>query len=176
MGHLLLADTVSRKSLSSGVIWLQKVNTPLGGKIVLSRFWSVIVSPPSTWDLPCEQGWTPIDIQTQPLCSRMFLGISGVLAGITPLPLPQPSSPLKVREKVAQSCPTLCDPYSPWNSPGQNTGVGSVSLLQIFQTQASKAGLPHCGQILYHLSHKGSPRILEWVAYLFSRGSSRPRN
>ena len=31
-------------------------------------------------------------------------------------------------------------------------------------------------QILYQLSHKGSPRILEWVAYPFSRGSSRPRN
>ena len=37
-------------------------------------------------------------------------------------------------------------------------------------------GLPHCRQILYQLSHKGSPRILEWVAYPFSRGSSRPRN
>jgi len=39
-------------------------------------------------------------------------------------------------EKVAQSCLTLCDPmaYSPWNPPGQNTGVGSLSLLQgIFQ-------------------------------------------
>ena len=32
--------------------------------------------------------------------------------------------------KVAQSCPTLCDPMGPWNSPGQNTGVGSFSLLQ----------------------------------------------
>ena len=46
--------------------------------------------------------------------------------------------------------------YSPWNSPGQNTGVGSVSLLQgIFPTQGS--GLLHCRQILYQLSHKGSP-------------------
>ena len=125
--------------------------------------------------------WTPTDIQTQPLFSRMFLGISGVQAGTTPLPLPQPSSPLKVREKVARSCPTLChschDPYSPWNSPGQNTGVGSVFLLQkIFQTQGSKLDLPHCEQILYHLSHKGSPRILEWVTYPLSRGTSRPRN
>ena len=37
-------------------------------------------------------------------------------------------------------------------------------------------GLPHCGPILYHLSHRGSPRVLEWVAYHFSRGSSQPRN
>ena len=45
----------------------------------------------------------------------------------------------KVKVKVAQSSPTLCDPhrlYSPWNSPGQDTGVGSLSLLQgIFPTQ-----------------------------------------
>ena len=67
--------------------------------------------------------------------------------------------------------------HSPWNSPGQNTGVGSRSLLQgIFPSQGSNPGLPHCGQILYQLSHKGSPRILEWVAYPFSRGSSWPRN
>jgi len=40
--------------------------------------------------------------------------------------------------------------YSPWPSPGQNTGVGSHSLLQeIFPTQGSNPGLQHCGQILY---------------------------
>ena len=49
-----------------------------------------------------------------------------------------------VKLKVAQSCPTLC---SPWNSPGQNTGVGSLSLLQgIFPTQRLKPGLPHWGR------------------------------
>ena len=68
-------------------------------------------------------------------------------------------------------------PYSPWNSPGQNTGVGSLSLLQgIFLTQRSNPGLLQCRQILYQLSHKGSPRMLEWVALPFSRGSSWPRN
>ena len=47
---------------------------------------------------------------------------------------------------------------SPWNSPGQKTGVGSLSLLQgIFPTHRSNSGLPHCRQILYQLSHKGSP-------------------
>ena len=67
--------------------------------------------------------------------------------------------------------------YSPWSSPGQNTGVGSHSLLQgILPTQGWKPGLPHCRWILYQLSHKGSPRILEWVAYSFSSGSSQPRN
>ena len=67
--------------------------------------------------------------------------------------------------------------YSPWNSPGQNTGVGSLSLLQeIFPTQGLNPGLMHCRQILYQLSHKGSPRMLEWVAYPFSSRSSWPRN
>ena len=48
--------------------------------------------------------------------------------------------------------------YSPWNSPGQNTGMGSCSLLQgIFLTQGSNTHLPHCGRILYQLSHQGSP-------------------
>ena len=67
--------------------------------------------------------------------------------------------------------------YSPWNSPGQNTGVGNLSLLhRIFPTQGLNLGLLHCRQILYQLSHQRSPRILEWVAYPFSSGSSRPRN
>ena len=46
----------------------------------------------------------------------------------------------------------------------------------IFPTQGSNPGLLHCRQILYQLSHEGSPRILEWVAYPFSRGSFQPRN
>ena len=63
--------------------------------------------------------------------------------------------------------------YSPWNSPGQNTGVGGLSLLQgIVPTQGSKPGVPHCRQILYQLSHQGSLSILEWVAYPFSSRSS----
>ena len=67
--------------------------------------------------------------------------------------------------------------YSPWNSPGQNTGVGSLSLPQgIFPTQGLNLGLRHCRWILYQLSHKGSPRILEWVAYPFCRSPSQPRN
>ena len=81
--------------------------------------------------------------------------------------------------EVAQSCLTFCNPmgYSPCNSPGQNTWVGSHSLLQgIFPTQGSNPGLLRCRRILYQLSDKGSPRILLWVAYPFSSGSSSPRN
>ena len=84
---------------------------------------------------------------------------------------------------MCESCSIMSDSlwpcrlYSPWNSPGHNTAVGSLSLLQgIFPTQGLNPGLPHCRQILYQLSHKGNPRILERVAYPFSRGSSQPRN
>ena len=67
--------------------------------------------------------------------------------------------------------------YNPWNSLGPNTGVGSLSLLQgIFPTQGLNPGLPHWRRILYQLSHKESPGILEWVAYPFSSQSSQPRN
>ena len=67
---------------------------------------------------------------------------------------------------VAQLYLTLCDPKdcSPpgssvhGDSPGKNTRVGCHALLQrIFLTQGSNPGLPHCRQILYCLSHHGSP-------------------
>ena len=59
----------------------------------------------------------------------------------------------KVKVKVAQLCLTFCDPVE---CIGQNTGVGSLSLLQgIFPTQESNWGLLHCRQILYQLSYGG---------------------
>ena len=71
---------------------------------------------------------------------------------------------MTVKLTVAQSCPTLCDHMdcSPWNSPGQYTGVGSHSLLQgVFPTHGSNPGLLHCRWIIYQLSHKGSPP--KWI-------------
>ena len=84
-----------------------------------------------------------------------------------------------------QSCPIFCNPMDGSlpgssvhkDSPDKNTRVGCLALLYgIFLTQGSYPGLPKCRQILYQLSYQGCPRILEWVAYPFSRGSSRPRN
>ena len=67
-------------------------------------------------------------------------------------------------EEVSESSSVMSDSlqphelYSPWNSPGQNTGVGSLCLLQgIFPTQGSNPDLLHYRRILYQLSHKGSP-------------------
>ena len=82
-----------------------------------------------------------------------------------------------MKVKVAQLCLRPHGLYSPWNSPDQDTRVVSLSLLQgVFPTQRSNLGLTHCRKILYQLSHKGSPRILEWVAYPFSSRSSWRRN
>ena len=65
----------------------------------------------------------------------------------------------EMKVKVAQLCPTFCNPMdSPQNSLGQNTEVGSLSLLQgIFPTQDLNQGLLYCGQILYQLRNQGSP-------------------
>ena len=65
--------------------------------------------------------------------------------------------------------------YSPWNSPDQNTGVGSCSLLQgIFLNQESNPALPNCRQILYQLSHQGPwyvhiglNKILKFISPVF---------
>ena len=53
---------------------------------------------------------------------------------------------------------------SPWNSPGQSIGVGSLSLLQgLFPTQGSNPDLLHCRRILYQLSYKEQKEVLKWV-------------
>ena len=85
---------------------------------------------------------------------------------------------MKVR--VTQSCPTLCDPMDcivhgilqarilEWVAFPFSRGSSQPR----DQTQVSRTAC----EILYQLSHKGSPRILEWVTYPLSSGSSRPRN
>ena len=74
----------------------------------------------------------------------------------------------KKTDKVkVKSCSVLSDSlqlYSPWNSLGQNTGVGSLPLLQrIFPTQESNQGLLHCRQILYQLSYEGNLINIEMI-------------
>ena len=73
---------------------------------------------------------------------------------------------------VTQSYPTLWDPMDcslsgssvHGDSPGKNTGVGFHALLQgILTTQGPNLGLPHCRQILYHLSHQGSAHMVSKI-------------
>ena len=86
---------------------------------------------------------------------------------------------------VAHLCPTLCDPMdcSPpgssvhGDSPGKNTGVGCHALLQgDLPNPGIEPRFPTLQEDSLPLSHQGNPRILEWVASPFSRGSSWPRN
>ena len=99
------------------------------------------------------------------------------------LPVCSNSCPLKVKVKVAQSCPTLWNPMDSTDS----TTVHEILQARIlewvagpFSRKSSQLGLnpvlPHCRRILYQLSHQGSPRILEKVAYLFFSRSSQTRN
>ena len=84
---------------------------------------------------------------------------------------------------VTQCYLTLCDPMD-WtllgssvhgDFPGKNTGVSFHALLQrVFSILGLNQGLLHCRLILYQLSCQGSPRILEWVDYPFSRNLSNP--
>ena len=115
-----------------------------------------------------------------------------------PTSLPSPSE-VKSRSVVsAQLCPTLCDPLDytvhgilqarlmEWvafpfsrgsSQPRDWTQVSRIAGRFFTRWATGEAqGLPHCRQILYQLSHKGSPRILEWVAYPFSSGSSWLKN
>ena len=83
-------------------------------------------------------------------------------------------SHIVLKVKVIQLCPTLCDPMDYIVH-----GILQSRILEWVAFLFSGGifpGLLHCRQILYQLSHKGSPRILEWVPYPFSSGSSWPRN
>ena len=96
------------------------------------------------WELDDKKGWAPKNWCFQTVVLKKTL-----------------ESPLDSKEiqpvtpKGSESCSVMSDSlwphrlYSPWNSPGQNTGVGNLSLLQeIFPTQGSSPGLLHCRQIL----------------------------
>ena len=80
--------------------------------------------------------------------------------------------------KVTQLCQTLWDPID-YTVHGilqaRKLEWVAIHFSRIFPTQRSNPGLPHFRQIVYKLSHQGSPRILAWIAYSFSSRSSRPR-
>ena len=86
---------------------------------------------------------------------------------MTPWALPPPTVILALRkESESESRSVVSNSlrshrlYSPWNSPGQNTGLGSCCLLQgIVPTRELNPGLPHCRQILYQLSHQGRKEL-----------------
>ena len=136
-------DSYCSCAVGSDSLWTVALQAPPSMEFLRQEYWSGLLLPPG--DLPDSD-------QTHVSCisyiGRWILKHQRHLG--------------KVKVKVTQSCETLQPHglYSPWNSPGQNTGVGSLSLLLgIFLTQGSNPGPPHCRQILYQLSHKGSPVI-----------------
>ena len=88
---------------------------------------------------------------------------------ISPRPTPTPCFSESESHSVMSNSLHPHGLYSPWNSPGQSTGVGSLSLLQrIFPTQGLNPGLSHCRRILYQPRRKGSPASLCWGKLAFS--------
>ena len=103
------------------------------------------------------------------LCGSTFLWIFFPKKYIVSPPYLHPRTWMLV--KVAQLSNSLWPHglYCPWNSPGQNTGVGSLSLLQgIFPTQGSNPGLPHCRRTLYQLSHREAQEHRQPTVFIIS--------
>ena len=101
----------------------------------------------------------PSHLASENQCSREILGLP---ASSTPTwqvhTMTLPTESENESQSVVSNSLWPHGRYSPWNSPGQITRVGSLSLLQgIFPTQGSNPGLPHCRQILYQLSHREAP-------------------
>ena len=106
----------------------------------------------SPWGCRVRHNWSDL---ARKHADKVSLDINLTLPGL-------PGLEFRVVWSESESCSVMSDflwlhgLYRPWNSPGQNTGVGSLSLLQgIFLTQESNWGLLHCRWILYQLSYQG---------------------
>ena len=154
--------------------WTAAHQTPLSVGYFSQEYWSGLRFP-SPGDLP-DPGIEPGSPASPALAGRF-------------LPLCHLGSPcvcmyicvcvcVCVCETESESCPVVSDSLQLHRLQSLEFSrpeywMGSLSLLQgIFPTQGSYSGLPHYSQILCQLSHKRSPRILEWVAHPFSSGSS----
>ena len=117
-----------------------------------------------------------VSLSCPTLCDSMDYTVHGILQARTlewvAFPFSRGSSQPRDQTQVSCMAGRYFLPAEPQGKP-KNTGVGSLSLLQwIFLTQELNWGFLHCRRILYQLSYQRSPRILEWVAYPFSSGSS----
>ena len=112
-------------------------------------FWHVIVHSVHLWPLPVS------DLPSHRRASNTLECLKG--AALTKPPAMWKWKRESENHSVVSDSLRPCGLYCPWSSPGWNTEVGSLSLLQgIFPAHGSDLGLPPCRWILYHLSHKGS--------------------
>ena len=139
-------------------------------------------SEPAPWDPECHSGHILTNAaggQGHPWRNaeeHLTLGVIGHLCQLQPLSLSESVSRSVMSDSLRRHGLSPARLLCPWNSQGRNTGVGCLALLQgIFPTQGLNPGLPHCRWVLYFL-RPGSPRILEWVAYCFSRGTYQHRD
>ena len=99
--------------------------------------------------------------QRHPVVNKESAGHASLRSRGTAAPAGRTAESVKLESESRSVVPDslrLHGLYSPWNSLGQNTRVGCLSLLQgIFLTQGSNPSLSHCSRILYQLSHQGSP-------------------
>ena len=84
--------------------------------------------------------------------NHKYIGFSDWLLSFSDMHLTVDSYLLWLSESESESCSVMSDSlwphglYGQSNSPGQNTGMGSLSLLRgIFPSQGSNPGLLHCG-------------------------------
>ena len=130
---------------------------PLRGVNPEPHLWQSVRSPSAkARPKPRQEAPTPVPGSAWLRCPRWS---SSATAWTKLEPRPHPASRWgRIQAKCELlSRVRLCDPVDAWNSPGKNTGGRSLSLRQeIFPTRGLNPGLPHCRQILYQMSHKGS--------------------
>ena len=146
----------SEEELNSLLMKVKEENEKVGLKLNIQKTKIMASGPITSWQIDRETVKTMRDfiflgskITTHGDCSheikrRLLLGRKAMtnldsILKCGDITLPTKVHLVGVKVKVAQSCQILCDPMdytvSPWNSPGQNTGVGGLSLLQgIFPT------------------------------------------
>ena len=140
-------------------LWTAALQALLSMAFSRREYWSGLPSPPPGISLiqgsnPCLH-WQAGSLPLVPP------GKPSLLSALSQLP--------RERERRSAMSDSLWPHrlYSPRDSPGQNTGVGSLSLLQgIFPTQGSNPSLLHCRRIVYQLSHQGSPTAKD-LPYFF---------
>ena len=152
-------------SAQSCFCWLYRASPSLAVKNIINLI-SVLLVMSMCRVFSCVVGRGCLLWPVCSLCKILlaFALLHPVLQGQTRLLLQVSLNFLLLHSRTCEneSCSVMSDSlqphglYSPWNSPGQNTGVGSLSLQQICPTQESNQGLPHYRRILYQLSYEGS--------------------